>query len=107
MIYALGSVLLNAFAQLAIKYITRNNSLSIVSLLKDPLTYLIGILYLLSIGLWFVALRILPVSKAYPLQSLGYVFVTVIAWFVFSEKVNIYGLFGLVLICAGAFLVTL
>jgi undecaprenyl phosphate-alpha-L-ara4N flippase subunit ArnF len=107
MIYALVSVLLNALAQLAIKYITRNNSLSVVSLLKDPLTYLVGILYLSSIGLWFVALRILPVSKAYPLQSLGYVFVTVAAWLVFTEKVTNHGVLGLVLICAGAFLVTL
>jgi undecaprenyl phosphate-alpha-L-ara4N flippase subunit ArnF len=106
MIYALTSVLLNAFAQLAMKEITKHVSMSPSLLVKDIWIYLVGFLYISSIGVWFLALKVLPVSKAYPLQSLGYVLVSVFAWYLFAEKINILGLCGLALICLGAVLVS-
>ena len=107
MIYALTSVLLNALAQLAIKYLTKNNNLSLVSLLRSQTLYIVALLYVCSILMWFFALKNMPVSKAYPLQSLGYVAVTVVAWLIFSEKISGYGILGLILICFGAGLVSL
>jgi len=107
MIYALTSVLLNALAQLSIKNLTKYSSLTFSSLIQQPWTYLVSVLYILSIGLWFEALKHLPVSKAYPLQSLGYIFVTIVAAFLYLEKITGPQIVGLICICFGAFLVSI
>ena len=107
MIYALTSILLNALAQLAIKNLTENSNLTFRSLVQEPWMYLVALLYIMSIGLWFEALKHLSVSKAYPLQSLGYIFVTIMAAYFYSEKIAGPQIVGLIFICFGAFLVSL
>ncbi len=104
MIYAVISVLLNAFAQLTLKKATSFNTGSVLFLMKNPYLYLTVILYMTSIVTWFLALSRLPVSVAYPLQAVGYLIVTLAAVSVFKEQIGLLNWLGLFLILAGVIL---
>jgi multidrug transporter EmrE-like cation transporter len=60
--------------------------------------------YALSVGLWLVVLAKLPVSVAYPIQSVGYVVVFVSAYFMFNEPMNLMKSTGLAVIILGVVL---
>jgi drug/metabolite transporter (DMT)-like permease len=68
--------------------------------------YVLGgfLLYGLGALVWLGVLSKWDVSKAYPLVGLGFVF-TVAIGFLIGEQVTISRVIGVVLICAGAFLV--
>ncbi len=110
---ALVAVALNAGAQLLLRSGMRAIEGGIVSfphlltLLPRLMTTpsIIGgfVCYALSIGLWLIVLSRLPVSVAYPLQSLGYVMVVVFAHFVLSESLSTSKLLAITLIVAGVF----
>ncbi len=101
MILALISVSLNALAQIAIKSLSSLEPDSIFSYFRAWQLYATGFLYLSSIVLWFLALRTLPLSIAYPLQASGYVLVTLLAGLVFQEKITIFHIVSLSLIVLG------
>jgi len=103
-IYALISVLLNAFAQLTLKKATTLNTESALFLIKNPYLYLTAIFYTTSIITWFLALSRLQVSVAYPLQAIGYLIVTLAAVSIFKEQVSFLNWFGLCLILTGVIL---
>jgi multidrug transporter EmrE-like cation transporter len=50
---------------------------------------------------WFLALKGIPLSIAYPMQALGYVLVTVLAYLLFHEAVGIAQVAGLAFIVVG------
>jgi multidrug transporter EmrE-like cation transporter len=104
MVYALVSVLLNGFAQIALKKSTTLNSATVIDLLKNPFLYLTGIFYMTSIVTWFLALSRIPLSLGYPLQALGYLIVTGAAVLLFKEQVNVVNWIGLVVILVGVVL---
>jgi multidrug transporter EmrE-like cation transporter len=104
MVYAFVSVLLNAFAQIALKKSTSLNSTTLMELVKNPYLYLTGIFYMTSIVTWFMALSRIPLSLGYPLQALGYLLVTGAAVLLFKEQVNIVNWVGLVVILLGVLL---
>jgi multidrug transporter EmrE-like cation transporter len=104
MIFAFISVGLNALAQITIKLLAKGEYSNVVSLLKQWPLYATAILYGVSIVTWFLALRSVPLSVAYPLQALGYVLVTFLAWLVFSEGLGIFQLLALGLIVSGVIL---
>lgn len=68
-----------------------------------------GLCYGVSMGCWFMALRKLPLSRAYPLLSLSYVMVYFAAiglpWF--NETASIWKLIGVVLILFGIWFIYL
>jgi len=76
--------------------------------LFDVLTdrYVLGgfLLYGLGAVVWLGVLSKWDVSKAYPLVGLGFVF-TVAIGFLVGEQITIPRVIGVVLICAGVFLV--
>jgi len=100
-ILALFSVILNALAQVTIKSLTALNVSNPVDLLRHWQLYCTGLLYCASIVTWFIALKGVPLSTAYPLQALGYVLVTVLAYFTFHESVGAAQIGGLALIVSG------
>jgi multidrug transporter EmrE-like cation transporter len=104
MIYAIISVLLNAFAQLALKKATTINPGSFIFLIKNPYIYLTAIFYMTSIITWFLALSRLQVSIAYPLQAIGYLIVSLAAASIFKEQISLLNWFGLFLILGGVIL---
>ncbi|WP_314584981.1 EamA family transporter [Paenibacillus terrigena] len=75
---------------------------NLVSVLFSPLILLGIALYALATGLWFVVLSRLPLSLAYPLQSLAYAIGIFAAWYVFGESVPLNRWIGAAVIVLGA-----
>lgn len=63
-------------------------------------------LYVIASGLWFVVLSRLPLSIAYPLQSIAYVFAIFVAWGVFGETITLTRWAGLAIILLGVYVIT-
>jgi drug/metabolite transporter (DMT)-like permease len=63
--------------------------------------------YLISAALWLVVLSREELSFAYPLIGIGYIFVAILAYFLFGEALTILRLLGIILIVAGAYLILL
>ena len=63
-------------------------------------------MYVSSVFVWFVVLSNSEVSYAYPLIGLSYILTAFIAWFYLKENVTAMRIMGILLILAGAFLVT-
>ena len=57
--------------------------------------------YVLSVGIWLVALTRAEVSVAYPMLSLGYVVNAFAAWMLFGEALTPSRLLGILVILAG------
>lgn len=58
-------------------------------------------LYGASTLIWVVALKTIPLSKAYPFMALGFILVPIAAHYVFSEKLSFNHLVGLALVVLG------
>lgn len=63
------------------------------------------ILYSISTVLWLVALSMLDVSFMYPLISLSYVLIAILAMTILKEQVTMVRWLGIVLILAGSFFI--
>jgi len=116
--FALMSVLLVSAAQLGMKWamvqfppVTLSMDFLYAVVFVHPLGLLIlflGLLaYALSMGCWFLALRRIPLSKAYPLLSLSYVLVwaaaLVLPWL--NEPFSQQKLMGVAIIFIGLLLI--
>jgi len=109
----LTGVLLNAGAQLLLKAGTR--SLGVIGagggaagMLQTALgvgtqPYILAGLscYVLSVGIWIVALSRVEVSIAYPMLSIGYVVNAFAAWWLFGEALTPMRLLGIGIILLG------
>jgi len=113
----LSGVGLNAVAQLMLKAATRSlGSLETLgletlpqyleALARNPPFWAGMICYALSVCVWIAALTRAPVSTAYPMLSLGYVVVALVAWMTLGESLNASKVIGIALICAGVVLVS-
>lgn len=107
---AVFGVLLNAAAQLAIKWgVSKNNNISlekgVLSLLYtviiNPGIFLGLSLYAISVAVWMYVLSKLEVSVAYPLLSIGYVVNLFLAALLFDEPLTTYKFVGIGLIILG------
>ena len=108
-------VMLNAVAQLLLKAGTRvigHFEFSAANiwpigwqLATNP--YIFGGLmcYVVSVGVWILALSRVEVSIAYPMLSLGYVVNAFFAWWLFGEAVTAMRLAGIGFIIVGVYLV--
>jgi len=63
-------------------------------------------LYVFATIVWFVVLSRMPLSVAYPLQSLAYVFGILAALFIFNEPVSLMKWFGMMIIMIGVFIIS-
>lgn len=94
-------------AQVSMKILAKNDYQSFSVFLKQPALYATAIFYSISIFTWFLALKLLPLSLAYPLQALGYVIVTLLAWSIFSEPTSPVQILALSMIVLGVVLLSL
>lgn len=113
---AICGVLLNAAAQLFIKYGT--NALGAVyvsglNIFENVFRVFInpGVLaglvcYFFSVGIWVYVLSKVEVSVAYPLLSIGYVVNVAAAYYFFGEGLSIYKIIGVLVIVVGVFIIT-
>lgn len=105
-------VLLNAMAQLMLKAGTNAIGTPAQGLMATAWQWgtqpfiLGGItLYVISLGVWLVALSKVPVSVAYPMLSIGYVVNAFAAWALFGEVLNANKLIGIGIIIVGVYTV--
>ena len=101
MIFAIASIALNAIAQIFMKK-TALHGIKPIQLLSNTSSYIALFCYGLSVILWLVALKEIKLSVAYPMQSVGYILVTIFSYFMLSEKIGIGNVIGLTLILLGA-----
>ncbi len=110
LIFIVSSVLLNALAQILLKAGMKNFSnidfknniiQTVLSISLNP--YIISgfISYGISIILWLWVLSKVDVSLAYPFQALGYIIVTILAWLIFQENINLTRIIALIFITVG------
>ena len=73
----------------------------------QPYIWLGALLYLTSMLLWIFVLQKIPVSVAYPMVSLGYVFTTILGYFFFREPLESQKIAGLSVIILGVIILGL
>jgi multidrug transporter EmrE-like cation transporter len=107
-------VLLNATAQFALKASVRTTGSielnlsaampTIMQLAAQPWLYLGLGCYVLSVGVWIVALSRVDVSIAYPMLSIGYIVNALAAWAWLGEEMNPLKVLGIGIIMLGVLL---
>lgn len=115
----LAGVLLNAGAQLLLKAGTRSTGVigasddgvaawlqTALSVALQPYIVLGLACYVLSVGIWIVALSRVDVSVAYPMLSIGYVVNAFGAWWLFGEVLTPMRLAGIGVILVGVVLIS-
>lgn len=58
-------------------------------------------LYAAGFGAWLLVLTKIEVSVAYPMLSINYILITLVAWLFLGEPINVYKIAGCMLIMAG------
>ena len=109
-------VLLNAGAQLLLKEGMRRighfefvwaNIVPIGLQVAGNLFVLGGLFcYVVSVVVWLLVLSRVEVSFAYPLLSVGYIVNAVAGYYLFQENLSMMRITGILIICAGVYLVT-
>ena len=112
----LVGVLLNAFAQLLLKKgmisigyfeIQFESLLPMVRKVATNLYILLGLgSYVVSVAIWLVVLARVEVSYAYPFLSVGYVFVTLMGYYIFQENVSWMRVIGIAVVIVGVILLS-
>lgn len=115
-LFILVGVLLNAGAQLLLKAgvgplgpinVQAATLLPLLGKVLAQWPILAGLAcYVLSVGVWIVALSRVDVSLAYPLLSLGYVVNAVAAWWLFGEVLGPMRAAGILIILLGVFVMS-
>lgn len=112
---AVVGVLLNACAQLAIKWGT--TKIASISLREGLWTLFLTVIgnsgvivglgcYVISVGLWVYVLSKVEVSIAYPMLSIGYIFNLILAHWFFGEQITFSKVMGIGLIILGVVVLT-
>ena len=111
----LSGVLLNAIAQLFLKAGTNSIGVlfspdtelyrSIIKIVFEPYIMAGLFCYVISVGIWIVALSKVDVSIAYPMLSIGYVVNAVAAWYLFGEIISTQKMAGIFIIIIGVYIV--
>ena len=109
------AIVIGAFAQISLKKGISNlqgkydvleilNPIKFLSILREsPLVFVGGFLYAMGFVIWLAALAKFDVSFMYPMLSLAYVLVAVLALVFLKEHITIYRWAGIGLIIAGCF----
>ena len=110
-------VLLGAIAQIGLKYAVSSRgpiflsdtdlASRAVGLLLTPALWCALFAFALSVAIWLVGLSRVPVTQAYPLVSMGYVFNIGVAWCALGEVPTIQRILGIVMIVFGVAVVAL
>jgi multidrug transporter EmrE-like cation transporter len=100
MIYVILSVIFNSVAQLAMK-LASQKELSFKHTTSNIPLFFAAALYLISIFLWLKGLSGMSLSRAYPYQSLGYIFVFGLSYYFLNERLSAFQILGLFVICSG------
>lgn len=102
------SVAIGAVGQIAFKFgamqMVENPGVTLLEKIKLPIV--LGLfLYGISTIIWIMALKKVELSYAYPMVSLGYIFVFIASYFIFHEPLNWLRVGGMLFILAGIALI--
>jgi len=110
------TALLNTSAQLILKAgmekvgefsFNANNLLPVgLKVIFSPFIMTGIVIYIVSLCLWLLVLSRVPVSIAYPMGSMAYVFNAVGAYFLFGEHLSYLQVIGIFVIILGGYLLT-
>lgn len=110
------SICINVVAQLLLKFgigrigyfeFSAQNLLPIGQQIITSIPILLGVvLYVASLAVWLMVLSRVEVSVAFPMASLGYVFVAIAAYFLFGEALTPMRVTAILIIIFGVFLLT-
>jgi multidrug transporter EmrE-like cation transporter len=113
---AVGSVSLNAMAQIALRKTmltagplpsSAANALGFAFALRLNPWFFVGMAcYAVSIGIWMFVLGKTEVSLAYPLLSIGYIITAIVGYYFLGESVNLARIAGIALICFGILVIS-
>ena len=110
------SVVIGAVAQISLKKGVSNlqgkydtleilNPVKFLSILKEsPLIFIGGLLYALGFVIWIAAMTKFDVSFMYPMLSLAYILVAVLAFVILKENITLYRWLGIILVTIGSML---
>ena len=109
-IFLIGALLLNATANILLKtaaVLPMPSQLGIWSLISTYRLAILGlVLFALNVGLYFLALRSLPLSVAYPVMvGGGFLIVGMYAWLMLNEHITTPLIIGYILIFIGVMLI--
>lgn len=101
----LGNIVLLVTGQILFKLgLQRAGGFVWQKMITSPLLISGLALYGIATLLWFAVLTRLPLSQAYPMQALAYVFALIPAYFLFGEIITISKLAGVAVILFGVYL---
>ncbi|MBD3921634.1 EamA family transporter [Paenibacillus sp. PR3] len=101
-----GNVLLLVAGQILFKMgLQRTDGLHWLRIAQSPAIWSGLVLYGVATLLWFAVLTRLPLSVAYPMQSMAYVLGLLAAWFIFDETLPFTKIAGCVVILFGVYLI--
>jgi len=113
--YILAGVLLNAAGQLLLKAgVTAIKALpldwakpwqNVLAVGLEWHVFMGLVCYVISVGVWMMALARVPVSVAYPMLSIGYVVNAFAAYYWFGEPLGVQKLVGIAVIVVGVVIV--
>jgi len=112
-ILILVSVVLSGVAQVSLKkgliHVQHRNPNGLMrlglSVLSELFVWMWGFLFVIATSLWLIGLQRVDLSYAYPLVSLGYVLVSVLAIKFFNEKIDLTRWTAIFVICLGVILI--
>lgn len=109
-IYLLSNILLLVVGQILFKIgLQQIEGVSLSTLWKAAMSIyiLLGLFaYVIATALWFIVLSRMPLSIAYPSQSLAYVLGIIAAWGIFDESFDAMKLIGIILIVVGVIVIS-
>ena len=110
-LFLIGALLLNATANILLKtaaLVPVPGSFGIWSLISTYRLAILGlVLFALNVGLYFLALKSLPLSVAYPVMvGGGFLIVGMYAWLILNEHITTSLFIGYILIFVGMLLIT-
>jgi len=73
----------------------------LLHIVKNPFVLLGFGFYFLSSLIWLLILSRVDLSYAYPMLSLGYIFIVFLSWLIFKEYISIFRWLGVILISLG------
>lgn len=74
--------------------------------LSNPFVFFGFVLAFSGSIFWLSVISQVELSYAYPMVSLGYIFVAVSSWLLFGENISLLRIAGILIICFGVFLVS-
>ncbi|AMB84865.1 4-amino-4-deoxy-L-arabinose-phospho-UDP flippase [Pseudomonas agarici] len=110
LLLVLGACLLTCLGQVAQKLAVeswRENAIGLLGKLRSPWLWLALACLALGLLAWLLVLQRLEVAIAYPMLSLNFVLITLVAHYLFKEPIDRHHWFGVTLIIAGVVLLGL